>query len=160
MNVETMKIQLEFSQFVLHKTLEGLEPADTYRRAGEEGSTIHWLLGHILDSRDHFLGHLGIGPVLDAADRYRMGTPTITAEADGLPHARLMEAVDESYEAMMVGLDALDPMRFDEMVPWQPGSERKDKLGRLLPGLISHETYHVGQIGILRRLTGCGSAFG
>ncbi len=161
MNIETMKIQLEFSQFILKKALDGLEPADTFLTTGDKGNGIHWVLGHILQSRDHFLSHLGIDPVFaaDGGGRYGMGADPITREEDGLAHARMMELLDVSYAAMNTGLDALDPARFEEMTPWQPGSEHKDKLGRLLPGLISHETYHIGQIGLLRVLTGRGSTF-
>lgn len=161
MNVETMKIQLEFSQFVLKKAVEGLEPADTFLRAEGRGNCIHWVLGHVLQSRDHFLSYMDVDPLFAevGGGRYGMGAEPIRRAEDGAPHARMLEILDESFAAMNTALDALDPARFEEMVPWQPGSEHKDKLGRLLPGLISHETFHIGQIGILRLLTGCGSAF-
>ncbi|MBU1676531.1 DinB family protein, partial [bacterium] len=44
--------------------------------------------------------------------------------------------------------------RLDEPAPFSPGNDETETVGSLLAGLAFHESYHCGQLGLLRRLLG------
>ncbi len=156
MYIDTLKSQFGYCQFVTQLNLKDLEPSDTFLASGENGNCINWVLGHILASRDHLLELMGCEPVFGAegCERYKNGSAAVHGPEDGVEHARLSELFEQSQAAVEAGLDAFDPARFAEEVSWVPGGERKEPLGKMLPGLIFHEAYHAGQIGIIRRLIG------
>lgn len=160
MDIKTLKIQLGYCQFVTDLNLKDLEPSDTFLAPGEHGNCINWVLGHILASRDHLLGFMDQEPVFGAEgqERYKNGSAPVHGPEDGVDHARLVEVFEKSQVAVEAALDGFDTARFSEEVPWVPGGERKEPLGNMLAGMIFHEAYHAGQIGIIRRLIGKESA--
>jgi uncharacterized damage-inducible protein DinB len=58
------------------------------------------------------------------------------------------------------GLCELDAERFQDAAPFSPVDDPNETLGSLLAKMISHETYHAGQTGILRRIAGLKGAIG
>jgi hypothetical protein len=128
-------------------------PAWDFRPANTSGNTAHWLLGHLLDTRFQLLERLGVPvPIEPWQSEYRMGakpgpelpgpTPVELLQRFGAAGESLARSIDSLSEAELAadwgkkipngGTSVLDALRFYHF----------------------HETYHLGQIGLLRRQMG------
>lgn len=156
MHAETLKLQLSYSQYVLGKTLEGLDHADSLESPAGGGNCINWVLGHLLVARDSFLKRLGGEPVFgtEAAERYHQGKPPIAPDEEVLSLLALKDALAATHAAMVSGLDAATLELFATPVTNSPTKNPDENVGSLLAGLMFHEIYHAGQIGAIRRATG------
>lgn len=143
-----------FNGKLLEMIVEGFGAPDWSRRPGERGgNTAHWILGHIVTTRRHLMRKLGAEVPEDAweasfAQNSRGGageelppTSDLAAEfkAGGPPLARLLKK--------------LTPKRSSE--EW--GGAFPDGGKTIADGarfLYFHETYHLGQLGLIRRICG------
>ena len=125
----------------LTRSLEGLDEAHAKSRLGAEGNPISWILGHIVYWRQELLTSLG-GPILwdhEAAAGYR-GTSREVAASDDVEWSELVRLAPLIHAEFMTRLASADLADSD--------------LRKMLCGLASHEGYHIGQIGIGRRVLG------
>jgi uncharacterized damage-inducible protein DinB len=86
-------------------------------------------------------------------DRYKRHSEPLVDPQDALPMEEILAALDRSQEAVLAGLEELEPETLDRPVPKSPFGRDDETVGSLLAGLAFHEAYHVGQTGILRRLS-------
>ena len=56
----------------------------------------------------------------------------------------------ECHERLVAAVSAFDPARLDDSA----GEERKTTYADLITGIVLHDTYHAGQIQMLKRLAG------
>ena len=131
----------------LERNLAGLQPDDFLIRVGEDGSHLNWILGHVLYSRRSLLATLDPDARTDDLEAikaaYVRGSKASNAEA--LPSARIIEQLRASQETLTHTLNTTDLSRPDP---------RDGTLADKALFLAWHETYHVGQAGLLRRLAG------
>jgi uncharacterized damage-inducible protein DinB len=131
----------------LERNLEGLEPEDFLVRIGEDGTHLNWLIGHTLLSRQNLLVTLNPAMRPDDLDTikaaYKRGTKSSNAET--VPSVHLLETLRASQPTLTHALESTDLS--------QPGP-REGNLADFALFMAWHETYHVGQSGVLRRLTG------
>ncbi len=141
----------QFNEFVLGKNLDGLTHADSLVQATPGGSSIHWILGHLLATRNETLRLLGEPPIWSAekAAAYARGTRAPDPGA-AIPFDRLMADIHRSSEQIRAGLERIS----DEALAAPLGEGKKGTVGDQLIGLHYHEGYHLGQIGVLRRIAG------
>ncbi len=117
------------------------------------GNTPHWILGHIVATRRAICRKLGadVGTEEWEADFTRDASPTGT---DGYPSpAVLLDGLRECDEHMNERLERMNDD--DASESW--GSKLPDgssTLGAALHFLYFHESYHTGQLGLLRRIVG------
>ena len=112
------------------------------------GNCLNWNLGHIVASRADVLKLVGEAPVW--------------SEEEGKPYARgskswdpgkartldtIVQDLERSQERLEKALTSMAPERLNEVQGDKP-------LGEKLAVLQFHEGYHIGQIGLLRRLLG------
>lgn len=126
----------------LETNLEGLEGTDFLVRVGEDGMHLNWLLGHVLHARICLVRDLG---GFAHPDETLLGTAyargTHASNAETFPTRILRHALHDSQtmlEATLQDTDLEQPSTQAEraaLVAW-------------------HETYHVGQSGVLRQLAG------
>lgn len=131
----------------LERNLEGLEPEDFLVRIGEDGTHLNWLIGHTLLSRQNLL--VALDPALRPDDLDAMKTAyvrgTKSSNAETVPTQHLLETLRTTQATLKHALESSDLN--------QPGP-RKGSLADFALFMAWHETYHVGQSGVLRRLTG------
>ncbi len=153
---ETLAIQFRYTFNVVNATLEGIPEDDYFFAPDPGGNCLNWVLGHIVSSRNGMLAMLGREPVIDRdlEKRYRRGTPALTDREGSLDSPTLLEAFRRSQDVIISGLASLTPEALTEPAPFSPSNNPEETLGSLFAGLSFHESYHVGQLGILRRLTG------
>ncbi len=130
----------------LEQNLEGLSSMDFLVRVSEDGSHLNWLLGHVLHARMQLLRELGgfVHPdesLLEAA--YARGTHASNAET--FPTQILRDALRDNQIALETTLIETDLT--------QPAA-RQGSLADRAAFMAWHETYHIGQSGVLRRLAG------
>lgn len=118
------------------------------------GNTAHWLLGHLVTERRYILRELGEQvPHADWEDGFDIGA-TPGPPADYPSPEELFVAYGESDERLSARLHGLTPEECarDWGEKAMPDGERS-VLGALC-FMQFHESYHMGQLGLLRRIVG------
>jgi uncharacterized damage-inducible protein DinB len=135
----------------LGMNLDGISDEESRRRPPHGGNSIHWALGHIVSYRQVVLELLGESPVWpkERTGAYGRGSSGDVPAEHSLPLSQLMEDLQATTAAIVRRLEALPAGALEA-----PGPNPKQTLGQRLAFLAFHESYHAGQIGLLRRLAG------
>ncbi|MGD8397556.1 MAG: DinB family protein [Anaerolineae bacterium] len=141
------------TQWVIHRQTEGLEHHDSLLQLPFRGNCLNWVLGHTLVGRDQALILLGREPVLskEEADRYRTGSMPIVDDSQALRLEDLLAGIDQAQARIE---SALTEVSADVLATPVDFRGRQTPLGQAVAGLHWHETYHTGQLEILRQLAG------
>lgn len=145
----------EFSFGAINRNLDGITDAES-RIKPPAGNSLNWVLGHIVVYRGTILRMLGEAPVIpdEQAVPYRRGsTPS---DADVLQDlATLRGYYADSQQRLLPVLAAVSDDVLAEPVP-EPMNRPPltGSVGDALLRLSYHESYHGGQIGLLRRIVG------
>lgn len=140
--------------WIINKQAEGLSHEDSLLQLPFRGNCMNWVLGHILSSREGALRSLDDAGLLDDAyqTRYRRGSEPVDPEShDILPLESLLAKLNQSEERIV---DSLSKISADALARSVPVGEESHPLGERLAFLHWHETYHTGQLEILRQLAG------
>jgi len=146
--------QFRFNLGLLQRFAGDLSPEEWSRPASEQGgNSPHWVLGHLARARRGILRRLGEELEPEAwEDAFARGAGT----GQGAGWAPVEELLadfarsDERLAERLVDLDAHDAAeRWDAGFP--DGSETVEQGVRFVH---FHEVYHLGQLGLLRRLLG------
>ena len=144
--------------WIISKQAEGLSHADSLLQLPFRGNCMNWVLGHILNSRERVLQSLDDAGLLDESyqTRYRRGSEPVNEESqDILPLESLLESLleklTESQTRIISALTKMEPAALERLVPV---AQQSELLGERLASLHWHETYHTGQLEILRQLAG------
>lgn len=144
---------LAFNSEVVHLALEDLRPEDAlYRTRNGEGSSIAFLVGHLASSRHGILKTLG--KTTENPYKELFGGDASATDGTGYPSLpELIQGWNQTAEKLAAALDALTAE--DLLKPAPAGYPTPDQTVRGVVGFLGwHETYHVGQIGLIRRELG------
>lgn len=141
--------QYRFHDRILTPLAQGMDEADWRQRGG--GNSALWILAHITTSKEGLLRALG-----ETRSRHpweagvgRGGSP----DAE-LPSCQEVQRCWQAANALLI--NRLDQLTADQGA--QPGPrtlpDGSTTLGAMAHFLLVHEAYHLGQIGLLRRLCG------
>jgi len=113
------------------------------------GNCINWVVGHILSSRIGILQKLGESNIPNANKylQYSRGSETVIDSSNAILIKQLLKDLQESQEKLENALSNLSEVDLEKPI-------EKKTLGETLEFLQFHETYHIGQLGILRRIVG------
>lgn len=155
-DVRSMIPVLERNQWVILEQAKGLGHADSVLQLPFRGNCLNWVVGHIVAHRDKMLVALDEKPILnqDEAEVYARGSEPVTGMETAVSFDRLREALDQSKDALVAGLETASP----ELLRRIHNPERELDVGDWVVFLVWHETYHVGQLEILRQLAGTDDA--
>ncbi len=131
-----------------------LTNADSLRQPPFHGNCLNWVLGHIVENRDHILQALG-EPALfeERGERYKRGSEPLMAEDAGVvPLEELLVWLDRAQERVAAALTKMDDAAWAREITF--GNNRTATLGQRVFFLYFHETYHVGQTELFRQLAG------
>ena len=142
--------------WLIGKFAEGLTHENSIAQPPFKANTFNWVLGHILVSRDQALSLLEQAPVFSTAETslYETGSNPVNGET-AVTLDRLLQLLDNSQDVLIKGLEIVTPETLAEIFD----ESRKQSFGDRLAGLHWHETYHVGQLEILRQVSGEREAF-
>ena len=152
-DAETLKQSFALTHRIIKLQTDGLSHEDSILQPPFRANCLNWVLGHIIVGRETALKHLGQAPVWDETQgsRYVTGSEPITSPEIALPLETLLSSLDRSQQRILAALEQTAPEHLAAPVESR-GSERP--LGQVLAGLHWHETYHTGQLELLRQLAG------
>lgn len=137
----------QVNQYAATKNFEGFTHAESLCAPAGGGNSVNWILGHIVASRNRILELLGGNPVLDGERLavYQRGSKGLGGKE--LPFESLVQAFGEAQSRIESALAALPDGRLDELVTAENPADN--------PAFLQfHEAYHIGQLGLLRRIAG------
>jgi uncharacterized damage-inducible protein DinB len=152
MNPEKLIPYFERTHWVIKRQTDGLSHADSLLKSPGWDNCMNWVLGHIVHYRDVTLDLLGEGPSLsqEETEVYRRESEPLTDEEKAVPLSRLLAALDLSHEKLITLLREVSAETLAEI----HDAERQQSVGDRIEFIHWHETYHVGQLEILRQLAG------
>jgi uncharacterized damage-inducible protein DinB len=151
--IEPIALIFKLNNNMVDRSLEGISDEEFWQVAPGGGNPLGWLLGHVAHTRGQILtqiGHphdSGLGPLFarGAALRDRSEYPSRTA---------VENAWKESRSRMRDGFASITPERLAGPPPAGSKLPGADTLAGYLAFLAFHESYHVGQMGYVRRRLG------
>jgi uncharacterized damage-inducible protein DinB len=152
MGAQSLALQFEFSARALGLNVDGISDEEAAARPPGGTNSVNWVVGHVVAYRQRVLSLLGAEPTWpdERIDLYNRGTSgDLPAEAT-LPLSRLTEELRATTAVIVERLNRLSPDALAAPSSTNPRSTLEQQLGFL----AFHESYHVGQVGVLRRLIG------
>ncbi|MCE7983719.1 MAG: DinB family protein [Caldilinea sp. CFX5] len=149
---ENLVWNFERNASYLRTHLADLTHADSLVQPPVNGNCINWIVGHIVCYRNLALGICDLPLVVSptVAERYERGSaPVIGAATDVAPFDTLVQAYWRSQEQLIAYLRTMTAEQAGVVVSagdfTMPRSE-------LLTSFMRHESYHAGQLELLREL--------
>lgn len=154
--IQTLSIQYRYTCYVFAANLEGISEEDGLKQPAGGGNCINWVAGHIAGARGGTLGVLGVESPFDGEKyaRYERGSEPVVGDEGTLPLKEMIGDFLATEEGLKAGLAGLTEEKLAGKAPFSPGNNPEETVGSLLAGLVFHEGYHCGQLGVLRRMTG------
>lgn len=152
---ETIISQLQFAQWAAMRNLEGVSHEDSVVRPANGANDSNWVLGHVIAVRNKVMAAVGEAPIWDDARVAPYLAESTNDTAARIPLDELRAAFATTHERLTAGIARLDEHALQQKAPFSPGKSNPDEtLQSLLAKIVVHESYHIGQIGILRRAMG------
>jgi uncharacterized damage-inducible protein DinB len=151
MSAQELIHQFRFNQMTLTRLLADVSHDDSLSEPQPGINSVNWLLGHILATRGRLLEELGQDPewrerLIKVYNKTRDHFP-----AGAFAIAELNGLVPISLDQLAAALQAAALGNAAPSFPHLPeGGTLADHVG----AFVCHEEYHVGQIGLVRRLIG------
>jgi len=135
--------------WLINRLVDGVTHAESLRAPGERINCMNWVLGHIISGRHKALALLGRDGFWDAASMqaYQTGSQGIGMDNHGLGFEELKRELVRSQADLDLALGAAS----DGLLETIKKTDRGEKpVWEHVDGLGWHETFHVGQLDILR----------
>lgn len=151
-NTQKLIDSFQTTTWIIHKQADGLSHEDSVRQLPFRGNCFNWVLGHIVEHRDQVLAALGAPALLSEAEAalYRTRSEPITDGETAVPLPKLLRLLDEGQAAIAAALNDASAEQLEAIY----SAEHNQTVGDRVAGLHWHETYHTGQLEILRQLAG------
>lgn len=151
---ETIIRQLQGAHGALLRNLDGVTHEDSVVRPASGANDANWVVGHMITVRNRFLPAVGESAVWDEARGKLYVTPSTGDTASRVPFDEVRAALALSHERLIAGIARLDDAGLAQKAPFSPRNNPDETVQSLLLGMVVHEAYHAGQVGILRREMG------
>lgn len=135
--------------WLIHRLVEGVSDEESVLQPPFEANCLNWIVGHIVHRRNSSLACLGRAPMWGAqtAAKYQTGSPPIRSASAARSFSDLVADLDESQQALELALADAKDEDLDAIVENDRGT--KSAIDHL-SSFHWHETYHLGQLEILR----------
>lgn len=155
--IQVFQQQAHMAHRVVQMNTDGITHEESLVQPQPDGNCLNFVVGHVVNVYDQALGIVGQEPVLgeEATARYKRGSPPLRNPSEALPLDDLLAAWNTQSERLQAGLASLTPEALERPMP---GPDNKGELTETLRSLLAiilfHQTYHAGQMGVLRRIIG------
>ena len=138
--------------WIINKQADGLSHEQMLLQLPFRSNCFNWVLGHIVTNRDQVLVLLGEQPQFseDEVARYVTGSDPVVGAETAVHSQRLLDALQTSQSKIAAALSKID----SEVLAAIYNEEHNITVAERIDGLHWHETYHTGQLEILRQLAG------
>ena len=137
-----LKTQIGFSNDVIRKNIEGITSEQALVFAQGQVNSAHWVLGHLIYIRNFLIELLGGVPIWNQNEfkHFDRGQKPLE-KAINAPDFELLKDYFQKSEGELERL-------------FSQGIAIREENKEDLVGLVFHESYHAGQLGIIRKLLG------
>ena len=128
---------------------DGLTDVDSVYQPLFGGNCINWIVGHIVVARCNFLMYLDVPSIWDMnrCRKYIPGAPPILSAEDAVSFESLLTDLDKTQTLLLSVLDKISIEDLQKII--------EDKtIGEHLAFYLNHESYHTGQLQVLRKMLG------
>jgi len=141
------------THWIIKKQTEGLTHADSLLQPPQSGNCLNWVVGHLVASRNAILMAMNESPTWSEEELaiYRRESEPLTNLGKAQPFEKLLADLDETQTRIITVLESVSPEIFEK--PAQ-GDSNNRSVGQRVAFLHWHETYHTGQLELLRQLAG------
>jgi DinB family protein len=156
MHAETLAYQLGLSHKVLEMNTKDVSHQESLVTPPKGGSCLNQVLGHLTRTRNMALGSMGQKspyPV-EEFDPYDDRTGVPFSRENALPFDELRRRFTAMQEPLVRAISGMPPEVLAMKPPRPFTGEPNETVGKNLATLVFHESYHVGQTGVLRRVVG------
>ena len=139
------------NHWLIHRLVDGLSHSESITQPTYEGNCLNWVLGHVIVSRNEVLNLLSAEQVWneDIVTLYNTGSAPITEDGQGIEFDDLLSALDTAQERIAAALEQTPAEELNRVVETKRGVK---PVGKHVAGLNWHETYHIGQLELLRAM--------
>ena len=116
-------------------------------------STMNWIVGHVVRTRNQAIGLLGGTPPFDDAQFAAYGAGSFNPER-ALSLDELKRRFDTLSPVLADALAHTTSGQLSAPAPFSPTNNPNETVGTLLASIAFREAYHLGQTGLSRRLLG------
>jgi len=148
---ETIQKDYAGNTWLINQLTDGLTHAESALQPPFAANCLNWILGHILSRRNAALTLLQAEPIWDEATLalYKTGSAPITNEQEGRHWDDLLADLAESQQRLETALQTSTAEDLARIAETDRGTK---PVWEHLEGLHWHETYHMGQLEILRAM--------
>jgi uncharacterized damage-inducible protein DinB len=133
--------------------LEGIDQAQSLITPEPSGNCLNWILGHMVTVHNGLMMLLGEAPVWEneRLSREKFFKP-VTDSSNALDWNTLRDKFLGSRDRCLAAISRMSDETMADRIPDPFGGETTR--GELLNVLAYHQAYHVGQLGVVRRIAG------
>ena len=141
---------------VFRINLEGITHEESLVQPRPAGNCLNFVVGHLVNVHNGVLAMLGQEPAIDDARiaRYARGSRPLTDPAEATDLETLKSAWETASDRIDAGLAALTPEFLDQRAASSPTNNPNETNRTLIGTVLFHQAYHLGQLGLLRRIVG------
>lgn len=143
----------QFNHDIIHQQLNEVTHAESLMQPPFRGNCLNWVIGHILTIRDECFELLSLPALLTESQRntYGYGSEPILDGASACDLTTMVTMLDQSLDTLVQKLESLSQADLDhEAHIWRGPLP----LSAAISFMLWHESYHTGQLELLRQLTG------
>ncbi len=146
--------QFDYNVHAFERLVQGISHAESMVLPEFGVNNINWIVGHLIESRNELLEVVGLAPIWSAATRMKYQTGSqVVSEPDnpGVAFDRLVTDYLATQDLLVVRITEMT----GEELNLEIGDGLQDStIAETINGYIWHETYHIGQIELLRPMVG------
>jgi uncharacterized damage-inducible protein DinB len=149
MSVEALQKVFDINHRALELNVNGLSHEESLIQPPHGGNCLNWVAGHVVANRNFILGLVGEQPIWSEADMepYKRGSAPIRDGSRARKFEQIVADFTLAQDRLRAGLGRLT----EQDLARKKGDE---SVGDSLRFLQFHEAYHIGQMGLLRRMAG------
>jgi len=156
MDSQTLVYQLGLCHHIVELNTRDISHEESLIAPQQGGSCLNQVLGHVTRTRNMALRSMGQKPLypMEEFDSYddRTGVPFSRERA--LPFGELRSRYQALQELLVKAIGGMSPEALAAPPHRKMTGAPDETVGSQLATFVFHESYHVGQTGVLRRIAG------
>lgn len=149
---DALKLQYHFFYLTAKANLEGMSAEQSLTQPSPGGNCANWILGHLVGAHNNVMGLANEAPVWETEDLARTAEP-ITSADQALDWDTMVSKLLASEDRLLAAIDGLTDEQLDEGGMDDPFGNPITR-GQYLNLMALHQNYHMGQLGLSRRIAG------
>lgn len=151
--------QFKTNEMLFKKTTDGIPKERWLEKPGKDSNCLQWVAGHIAISRGLILNMLGTPWTDPWGGAFAGGKKPVDPNQLAAPE-EIARVWDDVSARVSAALEAATPEALAKPAPAGRGPAFDGTIGGKIAFMSLHETYHMGQMGYLRKWLGFGQTVG